>query len=466
MATGTTSPAWWPAPDAPNRERTIRLLAEALGPLRCPYAPFYPSPKQEAFLRLTCLEAFYGGAAGPGKSSGLLMAALQYVDVPGYAALLLRKSYADLSLPGALMPMAHHWLDGSAARWDGQTKTWHFPSGASLTFGYLDNTGDEYRYKGSEFQFIGFDELSELAESQYTYLFSRLRRARGGHVAAAGGVSLDQIPLRVRSASNPGGPGHEWVKARFVSAATRKPGVVFIPARMTENPGLDIDAYEAALAELGSVERKRLREGDWDVAYEGRLFKEAWWSGDGGLVSEAEPAMTSVRAWDLAASEASESYPDPDYTVAARLDQWADGTVLVSDVRRVRTNPGDVDRLMLSVAEQDGASVRIIEAQDPGQAGKNVCARHARMLAGYTYSTSRETGTKETRARPFAAGLENRAVRILRADWTPALLAELRSFPDGSHDDQVDAISLGLEELRRRGSGRMRVARPHGLVTS
>ena len=64
--------------------------------------------KQRAFLQLDCREAFFGGAAAGGKSEALLMGALQYVDVPGYAALILRKDTQRLSLAGGLVyePMA------------------------------------------------------------------------------------------------------------------------------------------------------------------------------------------------------------------------------------------------------------------------------------------------------------------------------------------------------------------------
>ena len=140
------------------------------------YIPHSPTAKQLAFLLLDIPEALYGGAAGGGKSDALLMAALQYVSVPSYAALLLRRTYADLSLPGALMSRAFEWLIPTDARWKSSEKTWVFPSGATLTFGYLDHSGSEYRYQSSEFQFIGFDELTQFRESQYRYLFSRLRR--------------------------------------------------------------------------------------------------------------------------------------------------------------------------------------------------------------------------------------------------------------------------------------------------
>jgi predicted phage terminase large subunit-like protein len=162
-----------------------------------PYIPHLPTPKQLALLLAPELEVLWGGSAGGGKSDGLLMAALEYVDVPGYTALLLRRTYADLSLPGALMDRAHQWLRGTDAHWSDQKKTYTFPSGATLTFGYLQTDADKFRYQGSELCFIGWDELTQFPETSYRYLFSRLRKPANV-----------EVPLRLRSASNPGGVGH------------------------------------------------------------------------------------------------------------------------------------------------------------------------------------------------------------------------------------------------------------------
>jgi hypothetical protein len=213
------------------------------------YLPHTPHPKQAEFLALDCLEALYGGAAGGGKSDALLMAALQYAHVPGYSAILFRRTYTDLSLPGAIMDRSHEWLGGSDAKWNDRDKTWAFPSGASLTFGYLDGPRDHIRYQGAEFQFVGFDELTQFLERQYTYLFSRLRRVR--NIA---------VPLRMRAASNPGDIGHEWVKRRFVDAPGER---VFVPATLEDNPSLDAVEYETALAKLDPVTQQQLRWGSW-----------------------------------------------------------------------------------------------------------------------------------------------------------------------------------------------------------
>ena len=112
------------------------------------------------------------------------MAALQYIDVPGYRALLFRRTFADLNLPGALMDRARDWLGGTPARWNAHDHVWTFPSGASLTFGYLETERDKYRYQSSELQYIGFDELTQFGESPSTSICSaacvawRVRRCR------------------------------------------------------------------------------------------------------------------------------------------------------------------------------------------------------------------------------------------------------------------------------------------------
>jgi len=211
------------------------------------------SAQQAAFLLLPNREAFYGGAAGGGKSDALLAGALQYVDVPGYAALILRRTYGDLALPGAIMNRARQWLHGKA-QWQDKTYTFKFPSGATLTFGYCESEDDVYRYQGTESQYIAFDELTQFSETQYQYLFSRLR-----------GTSDIPVPLRMRSASNPGGVGHGWVRDRFIRK--RAKDVIFIPAKLEDHPDEEFkNDYRVSLKNLNEGLRKQLEDGDWDVA--------------------------------------------------------------------------------------------------------------------------------------------------------------------------------------------------------
>lgn len=206
---------------------------------------------------------FYGGAAGGGKSDWLLMGALEYVDVPEYAAIIFRRTFTDLSLPGAIMARSKQWLRQTDATWNEQLKQWAFPSGATLQFAYLKDAGDELRYQSAEFQYVGFDELTQFPEGQYTYLFSRLRRPENG--------ALSHVPLRMRAASNPGGVGHGWVKKRFPIDGVPRERRVFIPAKIADNPHLDAVSYRASLSRLGETLQLQLEHGDWSVA-EGLAF--------------------------------------------------------------------------------------------------------------------------------------------------------------------------------------------------
>lgn len=226
----------------------------------------FPHPKQQTFLLLAdTKEVFYGGAGGGGKSQALWYGALQFVDVPGYSALLLRRTYADLAKAGALMDRSKMYLANTGAKWNERDKRWTFPSGATITFGYLQNENDKYQYASSEFQFIGFDELTHFTETQYRFLFTRLRR----------NLTLSNVPLRMRSASNPGHVGHAWVKKRFIEPKTRELNAVFVPASMHDNPSLDITEYRDSLSNVDPLTRKQIEDGNWDAVPGGR-FKREW----------------------------------------------------------------------------------------------------------------------------------------------------------------------------------------------
>jgi len=242
-------------------ERAIAVL-KAADALKSPttYIPHKPHERQAEFLACTALEALYGGAAGGGKSDALLMAALQYVHVPGYTALLLRRTYADLAQPGAIMERARTWLAGSSAAWNEQRKQFKFPSGAILQFGYMETANDRFRYQGTEYQFIGWDELTQFPAQPYQYMFSRLRRLAGS-----------SVPVRVRAGTNPGGIGHEWVRHRFIEPGD--PSRPFIPALIDDNPSLDADAYRVSLANLDAATRLQLEKGVWVRDSEGLVYQ-------------------------------------------------------------------------------------------------------------------------------------------------------------------------------------------------
>lgn len=415
-------------------DRELMHKLPELRPL-IPWSPEAPTGPQRKFLGLTCREALYGGAAGGGKSSALLFAALQYVHVPRYSALLLRRSFADLNLPGALMDRAHSWLQGRGASWNGQEKRWTFDSGATVSFGYLDTENDKYRYQGAELQFVGFDELTQFSESQYRYLLSRVRRLQGM-----------PVPIRVRAASNPGGEGHEWVKRWFIDEGQQN-GRVFVPARLDDNPHLDRAEYEQSLALLDPVTRAQLRDGDWNVLPKGPLFDRAWFA----IVDEAPAECRWVRYWDLAATEAKPG-KDPDFT-AGGLVGMNKGRVYVADIRKTRSKPYPVEQLVKQTAELDRQKYGEIETwieQEPGSSGVNTIDHYVReVLFGFNVRGDRKTGNKVEMAKPWSAAAQAGNVVLVRGPWNGEWLDAVSAFPSPAvHDDEVDVVSGAFAKLR------------------
>ena len=154
----------------------------------------------------------------------------------------------------------------------------------------------------------------------------------------------------------------------------------------------------------------------------------------------------AVRAWDFA-STTEITAKDPDWTVGLKLLRDVSGRFIVADIVRVRGSPREVEELLLETARRDGTTVYIDLPEDPGQAGKSQVQYFKRSLAGYTVKSSRETGSKETRASPVISQVEGGNFSLLRASWNQAFINELREFPFGRKDDQVDALSRAFHAI-------------------
>lgn len=467
------------------------LLRQMMPRVVDPYMAHIPHPKQQVFLTLNCKEAMYGGAAGGGKSDAVLMSALQYVDVPGYSALILRKTWPDLNAAGAILDRAKTWLAGTDAKMKDGGRLFEFPSGARLSFGYMQRDADKYKFQSAEYQFIGFDELTHFEEAPYKYLFSRLRRPSlvcltcqntvkkyetgWAHTSRKGarcnnifpdpavveqyppsdkdGMTIFDVPLRMRSATNPGGIGNEWVKERFVDPTTREKGAVFVPARLNDNPSLDRESYRESLAHLTVVDRERLENGDWEVAEAGELFDRGWFKITHNGKSTPERGDVQVRFWDLAATEGG-----GDYTAGVLVMLKSDGTYEIQDVVRGQWSGHKIEQNIAQTAMIDGRDVSIRMEQEPGSAGKNIIDHYSRnVLYGYDFDGARASGSKERRAYPAAVAAEKGLITLVPNQFSPEFLNELEAFPAGANDDMVDAFAGAFNECAFARRGRLLV---------
>ncbi len=405
------------------------------------YCPHVPTIQQLKFIELMCRDAFYGGAAGGGKSDALLMAALQFVHVPGYNALLIRNTYKNLTKSEGLINRSHEWLQNTDAHWYADspiygTSVWMFPSGATVGFGYLDGPLDEYQYQGPAYQFVGIDEVVQIRKEQALYVaFSRCRRlARYENV----------VPLRFRCASNP--PTRKqlirgrWVKERYVDSEDRP----FIPASLEDNPYLDMESYDGDLKELGHVAYAQLRHGDWEIKPTGRMIERSWFE----TVDEVPSDAKRVRSWDWAATKKVKETDEPCWTVGTKISRTSEGFIFIEDVADIQENPARVELLVMNTASADGQAVPIRGELEPGASGKSHINNYQRnVVPMYDFKgLDVRSGDKETRLRPFINQAEAGNVFIKRASWNERVLDALEALPDAGWD-YADSISLGYNFL-------------------
>jgi len=225
--------------------------------------------------------------------------------------------------------------------------------------------------------------------------------------------------------------------------------VIRLPAIAEENDPLGREIGQPLWPEHYSLDAlARIRANtfarDWSALYQQNPVPEEgeYFSPDRmGLRSNTEDVITWVRAWDLSGTV------DGDWTVGVQMGLTRDRRVIVGDVKRMRGRPDAVSKMVEETARGDTRRVRIAMARDPGQSGIAQQDFYTKLLAGFILDFSPESGEKQTRAKPFAVQVNNHNVEMIKADWNGAYREELRAFPYGKNDDQVDASSRALMVL-------------------
>ena len=416
------------------------------GPRHSRWVPNAPTPKQQIFLASTDLEGLYGGAAGGGKTDVLLQDALANVDVPRYAALLLRKTIEDLKKPDALIDRAHLWLASTAAKWKDRERSWTFPSGAVLQFGYLENANDHFQYQGAQLQYIGVDELTQHRKYQYTYLFSRLRRLAGS-----------DIPLKMRGTTNPGGEYAEWVYERFIEGWDKKGdkftqtftedmgefGIVegsrfFIPSTLLDNPYIDKKEYVRSLSQLGEVEREQLLRGDWDIMPTGWHFQKEWFK----IVHEVPVVSRYVRGWDTSLVKEG----DPNSSTLVGVTENDVAAIIHQDNFQADV-PDTYEKMVAHALSDPPGTVMAVERSTASITLFQDLKRDPR-LAGIRLVEVPVRGRDELqRAAMWINRLEKGLVVLVKGPWNQPFIAQCLQFRNekSNKDDRISGVSVAME---------------------
>lgn len=430
--------------------------------------------RQEQFLSSPADIVIYGGAAGGGKTWGLLLEPLRHVGNGGFGAVIFRRSNPQIVAEGGLwdQSQAIYPLLG-ATPYLSPPMHWKFPSGARVTLTHLQQEKTVLDWQGAQVPLICFDELTHFTEYQFFYMLSRNR-------------SLCGVRPYVRATTNP--DADSWVakflewwidqetgyaideragvvrylvregdEVRWFDAPTERKGiqaksVAFIPASIYDNRLLlDADpGYLANLMALPLVERERLLGGNWKIKpTAGKVFQRGWFS-----IAQAGPAGgRGCLFWDFAATEKQLAKPDPDYTAWVLIQEQA-GIWWVVECGAFQGGPAEVERRFVNtsrqwVAEMARRGVRLLVRWEiePGSAGKRESQRLTRLLAGIDARGAPSRGEKLARAKSLAAQSEAGNVRLVAGAWNEQWLAHMHSIPDGEHDDILDASTGAFNTL-------------------
>lgn len=434
--------------------------------------------KQELFLSTEADIAIYGGSAGGGKTFSLLMEPLRHIDNPRFGGVIFRRESPQITTEGGLLDESKNMYPYLGGKLILSPFRWTFPSKAKIEFRHLQHEKDIFSWQGAQIPFIGFDELTHFTRKQFIYMLSRNRSTCGIKPYIRGtcnpdpdsfvadliewwigddGYAIEERAGVIRYfivvddvfkwADTP----EELIDKYTTASYTPMPkSFTFIPASVQDNQILlkNNPEYLANLHAQSKVDRERLLEGNWKVRpSSGMYFKREYFK----IIEEHElPSdRNTVRAWDLAATEKTESN-DPDATAGVKMSRCSRGYYYIEDLRHMFSSPAKVEDSVYNTATLDGKETRIRLPQDPGQAGKAQAQKFIKQLSGYPITSKPVTGDKVTRSAGFSSQCEHGNVFIVKNKWNNTLISELEAFPEGKHDDIVDACSDAFDELNNR----------------
>ena len=421
-----------------------------------------PGP-QTSFLATPADIAIYGGSAYGGKTVALLLEPLRNLANPKFKAVIFRRTHPQIIVEGGLWEEAANFYPLCGGVPVG--REYRFKSGATIRFAHLQYEKDRFNWQGSQVPLFAFDEITHFTKKQFEYLvFSRGRSDCGviPYVRATCNPDPDSFVVELISwwidqksgypIPSRSGKLRWFVKVddQYIWANTSQElqkkypeflpkSFTFIAAKITDNhigikqnPG-----YMASLQALPLVDRERLLYGNWKIRETaGMFFRRGYFE----IVDAAPAGSQKVRYWDRAATVPTKANPNPDWTAGVLLSRDERGTYYVEHVERFQGTPATVESIIKTIASQEQWVTIGIE-QDPGSAGKSEAHYYVNQLSGYDVHLNPVSKNKITRAKPVSAQAEAGNMKIVRGPWNEAFINELENFPEGSHDDQVDALS-------------------------
>lgn len=449
-------------------------------------------PKQALFLASDADICIYGGAAGGGKSYAMLLDPFHFVNNKYGSYTIFRRNATNIDGEGGLWKTALELYSPFGIKAVGKPAfRITFPSGFSVRFSHLQYDETVLRYQGLQLPVIGYDELTHFTKHQFLYMLSRNRAPKNTgikpYIRATTNPEPDSwvrelLDWYINAETGYVIPERSGIKRyliveddEFCWGNTRKELIekynlnskedkmrifsfCFIASSLNDNKALtDADPqYAGKLKLLGNVYGERLLKGNWNIkSTGGNIFKESYFKIINSI--DLKDIVSICRAWDLAATEKTDENNNPDSTASCLMARLKSGDFCILDVTNDALSPRNVRKKITDMAKLDSINYKDINykiflPQDPGQAGKSQADSYVRMLSGYKVETDTVRGSKITRIEPFTIQAEHGNVYILKAIWNKQYIKQMVCFPDGAHDDMVDATGDSFKMLSNSGN--------------